>query len=182
MASVGVLREILLAAEQAYPDEYCGIVTESGERPLRHRQARNLLLDDAAGVDGKRRSARDAFLLDPAVLFAARRDNEPLLAIVHSHCDAPPIFSELDARFAVVDGAPAYPGVDQLVVSIYQGQAHAVARYRWDPFSCAFHQRELRLLDAQLIALFDIDGIFLGIGDADHIHGGFQADTDRLGL
>lgn len=82
-----------------------------------------------------------SFELDPATLIASRRAGEELVALYHSHCDAPPTPSAADRAAAVVDGRPAWPGVELWIVSVYDGALTAVARHRIDA------RGELRLVE-----------------------------------
>lgn len=76
--------------------------------------------------------AHAAFDLDPATLIASRRAGEQIAALYHSHCDAPPTPSAADHDAAVIDGRPAWPGVELWVISVYGGALTAVARHRID--------------------------------------------------
>ncbi|MCB9544458.1 MAG: Mov34/MPN/PAD-1 family protein [Myxococcales bacterium] len=106
-------------AEAEAPAEACGLVVRGRDAALAHRPARNL----APGPG--------LFLLDPATLVASRRRGERLVALYHAHCDAPPTLSAADRRGALVDGRPAWPGVEHWIVEVRAGRALAVVRYRF---------------------------------------------------
>lgn len=77
--------------------------------------------------------AHVAFELDPAVLIACRRAGEEVAAIYHSHCDAPAALSAADRAAALIDGRPAWPGVELWVLAVRRGRFAELARYHFDP-------------------------------------------------
>ncbi len=111
--------------ERDWPREACGLVVIDASGCLAARPARNLL------------DAHDAFLLDPAALLSARRAGEMPVAIYHSHCDAPATLSARDHAAARIGDAPAWPGVDHLIVEVRAGRAGATRRYGWCPEAAA---------------------------------------------
>jgi proteasome lid subunit RPN8/RPN11 len=79
------------------------------------------------------RTAREAYLMDPeallAVFEALARDGAEIAAVWHSHVEAPAIFSEQDRAHALLEGEPALPGAEYLVVSVRGGVAAEVRRF-----------------------------------------------------
>jgi [CysO sulfur-carrier protein]-S-L-cysteine hydrolase len=78
--------------------------------------------------------ARASFAMDGAeelrALLRIDRDGAVVVAIYHSHVDAPAELSRADREGATAAGAPLWPGVEQLVVSVGRGRAGQVRRYR----------------------------------------------------
>ena len=67
------------------------------------------------------RDSRTAYFIDPKDLLAiGRREAQgfSLAAIYHSHIDAGAYFSATDKHNALINGAPAYPEVVYVVVSV----------------------------------------------------------------
>ncbi|MEZ4465860.1 MAG: Mov34/MPN/PAD-1 family protein [bacterium] len=115
----GLAASLVLHAEAEAPREACGLVVQAADGPARARPARNLA------------ASPGLFLLDPAALVASRRREERLWAIYHSHCDAPPVLSTADLAAALVEGAPAWPGVEQWIIEVSGGRAVGLVRYAW---------------------------------------------------
>lgn len=117
-----LLPDLRRHVEAAWPREACGLIAW-GEGGYTVRPGRNLR--PAA-------EAHAAFELDPATLVASLRAGEEVAALYHSHCDAPPIPSAADHRAAVIEGRPAWPGVELWIISVDGGALAVVARYRID--------------------------------------------------
>jgi proteasome lid subunit RPN8/RPN11 len=81
------------------------------------------------------RSARTAYLFDPAEQIEVEREQErtgeQLVCIFHSHPDTDAFFSTEDREMAAPFGAPWLPEVSYLVVSIVRGRAHSARVYCW---------------------------------------------------
>lgn len=103
-------------AAAAYPHEACGLVV---------RRAGGL-----AVVPGHNLAPRGAFELDPATLISHR--HEDLVALYHSHCDAPPILSAADRATLVIGDQPAWPGVEVWIVPVRNGVTAPPVRYGWN--------------------------------------------------
>lgn len=100
------LRTALRAhACDAWPIECCGLVVRTPDGLAVRR-----------GVN--RAASPTRFELDPGTLIRARRDQTPIVAIYHSHCDAPAVFSAEDQRFAA-----GWPGVAQVLIAVHAGVA-----------------------------------------------------------
>lgn len=119
-----------------YPEEGCGLLLRRGDdwrfAPMQNVATRYHLADPESFP----RDARDAYLFDPE---EQRRRWEWAAAagygiafIVHSHCDAPPIFSALDREMAMASSTqPLHPGVDYLVIAVWQGRPREARAYSW---------------------------------------------------
>ncbi|MFT3914964.1 MAG: Mov34/MPN/PAD-1 family protein [Anaeromyxobacteraceae bacterium] len=79
------------------------------------------------------RTSRDAYVMDPDALLATferhAREGAEIVAVWHSHVEAPAVFSEKDQADAVLDGEPALPGAEQLVFSVRGGRVVDARRY-----------------------------------------------------
>ena len=130
---------IRIQAENEFPSECCGVVLEKegspGTRlllPCRNVQD-ELHLKDPARYP---RNARTAFHVDTADLLRIgnfESDGYRVRVIYHSHINAAAYFSETDKQNALVQGEPAYPEADYVVLSVVEGRAAAAAAFAWNP-------------------------------------------------
>lgn len=82
-------------------------------------------------------------------LQAAEARGDELLVVYHSHPDAGAYLSRTDVSAALDgDGAPLWPGVSHLVVSVRDGAAREAALYAFDAGSGSFVGRSVRLSGA----------------------------------
>jgi proteasome lid subunit RPN8/RPN11 len=131
----GDLRELLRHLEAAWPDEGCGLILRGPAgwrvRPMRNAQDRYHAKDPVRYP----RSARTAYLFDPAEQLEVEREREPLgeeiVCIFHSHADTDACFSTEDREMAAPFGEPWMPKVSYLVVSVVGGGARAANLYWW---------------------------------------------------
>ncbi len=126
-----VLEVIYAHAREGYPEEVCGLVSESGQ--VRRCQNRQNALHAADPVSFPR-DARTAYNLGPEDLFfldRSLRGPEPVRVIYHSHIDAGAYFSAEDAGAAVLDGEPLYP-VEYLVVDVSAGGVRGAKQFRFE--------------------------------------------------
>lgn len=121
-----MLAAVRAHGEAAWPEEACGVVVQDAVGGQRALPGRNLL------------ASPTRFELDPAVLFGVAARGERVLAFYHSHCDAPAVLSEADRRALLIGDAPAWPGVEHLIVSVRGGAAVDLRRFRWYPSARAF--------------------------------------------
>lgn len=128
-----LLLRIAAACEASPGREACGFVVRRGA-DLEVEEVPNAA--DAAHAEdpaGHPRTARDAFLMDPDALLAVferhAREGAEIVAVWHSHVDAPAIFSEKDQADALLDGEPALPGAEHLVVGLRGGRAVELRRW-----------------------------------------------------
>lgn len=136
-------------AVQCYPEECCGLLLGAPDGlPARAVRCTN--------VQSRRRSrgeseldARDAFWIDEMELLAALKEadarGEALRAIYHSHVDGEAYLSHTDVAGALgPDGTPLYPGVSQLVVSVWDDGVRDLACFEWDAGSACWLGRGVR--------------------------------------
>jgi proteasome lid subunit RPN8/RPN11 len=131
------LEQIDRHAEEAYPEECCGIVLEvSGEefvRPVANIQNRLHEQDPVAHP----RDARTAYFMEPKalarVLEEAQQPGNRLKLFYHSHPDHDAYFSAEDRAAAMPLGEPSYPEAVYLVVSVRAGRVADRLAVAWDP-------------------------------------------------
>ena len=82
------------------------------------------------------RTSRDSYLMDPKEQLRVHRELESgggeIAAVWHSHVEVGAYFSAKDRADAVVDGQPAVPGAEHLVLGVRGGRVTEVKRFRWD--------------------------------------------------
>jgi proteasome lid subunit RPN8/RPN11 len=151
--SDALLAEIARQAEAGYPEEICGVLVGRRECPETYtlRQVPNRAnqepQSDPAGIP---RDARTAYLMDPKVELGILRELDErgwdLLAVYHSHPDHDAYFSTMDRDRALTsDGAPLWPGVTYLVVSVRAGRARTSCAFVWDPRVRSFAEATVAL-------------------------------------
>lgn len=127
----------IVAACEAEPDrEVCGFVVRRGGALQVERIAN--VADRYHALDPERfpRTSRDSYLMDPKDQLRVHRELEAwggeIAVVWHSHVETGAYFSAKDRADAVVDGAPAVPGAEYLVLGVRRGRVGEVKRYRWD--------------------------------------------------
>lgn len=117
-----LLARIARLCEEDLDRERCGLVVREGGA-LRAVPVANTA------------AAPDAFLLDVREQLRLqkrlRESGGEVVAVWHSHLDAPATLSRRDRDGAVVDGREALPGAEQLVVGVRAGRAVELRRWRW---------------------------------------------------
>jgi proteasome lid subunit RPN8/RPN11 len=82
------------------------------------------------------RTSRDSYLMDPKEQLRIHRELETwggeIAAVWHSHVEVGAYFSAKDRADAVVEGQPAVPGAEYLVLGVRGGRVTEVRRFRWD--------------------------------------------------
>ncbi len=139
IVSSGVLIEIGEQGVGDYPSEACGILVGEGNRleaiPFENIQ------DELHAKDPERfpRTSRTAYSMDTLRLERARA-HLALKVIYHTHVECEAHFSEQDHRGAVAPdtGEPLLPGVDYLVMSIYERRPREANLFRFDAGSRRF--------------------------------------------
>ena len=139
-------------AVECYPEECCGLlIGPSAGPPARQVRCRN--------VQSRRQSrgesdldARHAFWIDERELLDSLREaeaaGEALRGIYHSHVDGDAYLSHTDVDCALgPDGLPLYPGVSQLVVSVWDDGVRDLACFDWDDVARTFIGRGVRKVD-----------------------------------
>ena len=119
--SAAVIDEVRKRVETSYPREACGFLLGRGE-------GSEWLADRLVAAENRAARA-DRFYIDAADVFAAqqaaRRHGDEVVAVYHSHPDAPAEPSETDRRDA--DGEWIH-----LIVACNQGVAAQIECWRWD--------------------------------------------------
>jgi len=117
-------------AEQAAPDESCGIVLSDGA----YLPGLNIQGDlHHADASAHPRTSRDAYTLDPAtaMLLAFPRPGDAPIAVLHSHPNGRAYLSARD-RLAAVEGGQAIFPVAQVVLAVTAGgEALEAVEYRF---------------------------------------------------
>ena len=135
-----LLRRLERAAEEAYPEECCGLLI--GFRDP-HNQIRVTEVAEAANVAPPPR--RNRFEVDPALRFAImhrlRGTAQHIVGHYHSHPDGP-------ARPSAHDAAMVYePELFWLIVAVTAGTAGETAAFRYDPSVSAFRPAPMTRAD-----------------------------------
>lgn len=127
----------LVALCEAHPDrEVCGFLLRR-DRALHVVPVPNAA-DRYHAADPVRfpRTSRDSYLMDAKEQLRVHRELEAwggeIAAIWHSHVDVGAYFSAKDRADAVVEGQPAVPGAEYLVLGVRDGRVTEVKRFRWN--------------------------------------------------
>lgn len=127
--------EISRHAQDAFPDECCGIVLSNGTTD--HVQRLKNIQNSLHALDPLTypRTAVIAYAMDPLELEKITREAQSigasLKAFYHSHPDHDAYFSDEDKAFASPFGEPTYPDTVQIVVSIYNRVVKTVRAFAW---------------------------------------------------
>ena len=127
----------LVALCEADPErEVCGFLLRRGGA-LQVVPVPNLA-DRYHAVDPERfpRTSREAYLMDPKEQLRVHREVEEhggeIAAVWHSHVEVGAYFSAKDRADAILDGQPAVPGAEYLVLGVRGGRVTEARRFRWD--------------------------------------------------
>ncbi|BDG07886.1 Mov34/MPN/PAD-1 family protein [Anaeromyxobacter paludicola] len=117
-----LLAELARLCEETPDRERCGFVVREGEGgPLAAVPLPNVSPEP------------DAFTIDPlAHLRLAKRlraGGGQVVAVWHSHVDAPAVLSARDREGAAPDGVEAIPGAEQLVLGLRAGRVVEIRRF-----------------------------------------------------
>lgn len=133
------LDEIFAHAEEAYPDEACGIVIGKPDDPDTNVVRRCANLANQYHQDDPIRYPRDAktaYIMDPKDLLRIQSEADAkgleFVLIYHSHPDHEAYFSETDRELALFDGEPLWPHLRYLVVSVKNGKVSYFKIFGWD--------------------------------------------------
>ncbi|MBF0488261.1 MAG: Mov34/MPN/PAD-1 family protein [Nitrospirae bacterium] len=143
------LDEIFRHAQEAYPEECCGIIIDgSGCQFVRRFQnIQNLLHEE----DPLRYpfSASIAYTVDRAEAeraFTSIKENGQILtAFYHSHPDHPALFSEEDKAAQTVFGEPEFPNTAQIVIALCGGAISGIKCFKWQPMTKEFSECRLKV-------------------------------------
>jgi len=127
--------EISRHAQEAFPEECCGVVFSKATTDQVHRvkNIQNQLHD----LDPQTypRTAVIAYAMDPmeleSVIQQAQLSGAKLKAFYHSHPDHEAYFSDEDKAFACPFGEPTFPETAQIVVSIYDRIVKRISAFAW---------------------------------------------------
>ncbi|MBC8268787.1 MAG: M67 family metallopeptidase [Rhodospirillaceae bacterium] len=128
-----LMAKITTAAEAAYPDECCGLLSGFGDVD------KTLTITGVHASDNvTAESARDRFEVDPKVRFDVMREleggPERIVGHYHSHPDHPAQPSEHDLKMTFE------PDLLWLIVAVDEGKATETTAHRVDADVSAFHQ------------------------------------------
>jgi len=132
------LSEIFAHAEEAYPEEACGIVIGKPGNPDTHAVRRCGNLANQYHRDDPIRNPRDAktaYIMDPKDLLRIQSEADTngfeFVLLYHSHPDHEAYFSETDRELALFDDEPVWPQLRYLVVSVKNRKAAYFKLFSW---------------------------------------------------
>jgi proteasome lid subunit RPN8/RPN11 len=134
--STDILAHLAALCETDPNREVCGFLVRRAEA-LQVVPMTNVA-DRYHAVDPVRfpRMSREAYLMNAREQLRLQRDLEEhggeIVAVWHSHVEVGAYFSEKDRGDAVLDGQPAVPGAEYLVLGVRGGRVTEGKRYRWD--------------------------------------------------
>lgn len=135
-----LLRRLTSVAEEAYPEECCGLLIG-----FRDPSGRVCITEVAESGNTAPPPRRDRFEVDPAVRFAVmRRLRGRHLEIVghyHSHPDGPAAPSQQDAAMAYE------PEFVWLIIAVQGGAAGELGAFRYDPSMRQFDRVPIKRVD-----------------------------------
>jgi proteasome lid subunit RPN8/RPN11 len=135
-----LLRRIAIVAEEAYPEECCGLLIG-----FRDPSGRACITEIAESGNMAPPPRRDRFEVDPAVRFAVmRRLRGSHLEIVghyHSHPHAPAVPSQQDTAMAYE------PELLCLIITVHGGAAGELGVFRYDPLISQFARVPITSVD-----------------------------------
>jgi proteasome lid subunit RPN8/RPN11 len=144
------LENIFAHAEEAYPDEACGIVIGRPNDPEANGVRRCANLANQYHQDDPIRYPRDAktaYIMDPKDLLRIQCESDAngleFVVIYHSHPDHEAYFSETDRELALFDGEPVWPQLRYLVVSVKNGKVAYFKGFRWNAAEKQFTEEPL---------------------------------------
>ncbi len=132
-----LLREVYQHARECYPEEACGLlVGPRGAAPRRIERCTNVQRRRKLAGESEL-DAHEGYWIDERELLQALRraeqEGDVLRVIYHSHVDTGAYFSHADQAAALGPGdTPLWPGVAQLVVSVYESGVRDAAYFDWD--------------------------------------------------
>jgi proteasome lid subunit RPN8/RPN11 len=144
-----LMLEIFGHARECHPEECCGLIV-GAEATGSWRVVRCSNVQNARLARGESDiDARHGFCIDERELLQALRSAEQaghsLQAIYHSHVDTAAYLSHADLRGAVAsDGRPLWPGVAQLVVSVWEDGVRGAAWFDWEAVPGRFAGRGIQ--------------------------------------
>ena len=125
------LSDIYAHARAGYPDEVCGLISQSGAVRRCENRQNQLHAEDPEHFP---RDARTAYNLGPKDLMfldRSQKSTDPVRIIYHSHVEVGAYFSDEDQRAAAPEGELLYP-VDYLVVDVRKDTVHGAKLFRFE--------------------------------------------------
>ena len=122
-------------AEEAFPEECCGVILTNGTTD--YVQRLNNIQNQLHALDPQTypRTAEIAYAMDPKelerIIDNAALNGAKLKAFYHSHPDHNAYFSEEDKAFASPFGEPIFPETAQIVISVYRREIRDMRSYIW---------------------------------------------------
>ena len=133
--SARIIEDISHHARNAFPEECCGVIFSNGAADQARRLSNIQNKLHALDPQTYPRTAAIAYAMDPKelehVMGEAEAAGAKLKAFYHSHPNHDAYFSDEDKAFACPFGEPNFPGVAQIVVSIYDGAVRRICAYAW---------------------------------------------------
>ena len=121
-------RELERSIIKSIPREACGLVLLDANGEGLIKSCDNLADQyHAADPHNFPMTGHDGYVLDPLAIVAAEKRGARLVGIWHSHVGVGAYFSAEDVQGALVEGQPAFPGVDFVV---FDAQHDGVRGYR----------------------------------------------------
>ena len=133
--SQAVSKAICKHAEEAFPEECCGVILTNGTTD--YVQRLNNIQNQLHALDPQTypRTAEIAYAMDPKelerIIDNAALNGAKLKAFYHSHPDHNAYFSEEDKAFASPFGEPIFPETAQIVISVYRREIRDMRAYIW---------------------------------------------------
>ncbi len=127
--------EISRHAEDAFPEECCGVVfsNDAMDQVCRLKNIQNKL--HALDPQTHPRNATIAYAMDEnelqSAILEANKIGFRLKAFYHSHPNHDPYFSTEDRQGATPFGEPTYPEAAQIVISIYGRVVKQICAFIW---------------------------------------------------
>ncbi|MBI5561260.1 MAG: M67 family metallopeptidase [Deltaproteobacteria bacterium] len=127
--------QMLAHAEEAYPNECCGILVGSALK-----DKRVMSFERAANVNAER--AKDRYIIDPREIYAvdreARAQGMDILGFYHSHPDHPDRPSEFDREWG-------QPGYSYVIISVKSGKTVSVKCWMFEEENAPFKEEKRKV-------------------------------------
>ncbi len=146
------LDTICRQAEEEYPSECCGLLTEAPGGTSRIHPCRNIQ-DRLHAEDPEQhpKDSRIAYFIDPQeqynLLSSLEESGSRVSGIYHSHIDCDAYFSEEDKRRAMLGREPAYPDAVYLVLSVFGSEVRGHRAFAWDEESRDFVEADVEVVE-----------------------------------
>jgi proteasome lid subunit RPN8/RPN11 len=131
-----VLDQIRAHAEEAYPEECCGLLAAYPRQGGEDVEAIRMRNTHPA-------PRHNRYSMDPMDLYQADREvarrGGTIIGIYHSHPDHPPQPSAFDLQHA-------WPGISYLIISVYRGKSGEARSWVLDEERTGFREETLEIL------------------------------------